>query len=172
VVLLAVCFYTDAARRRIYNLVTLPAILVGFVLNLALGGVHGLTMSAIGAAIGFVGLFLLFMLGAMGGGDVKLMAAIGAIKAYPFVISSLLYSFLVGGFMGIAVLIWKQKFLRTMFGLFRWGAGKVLPVPAAPLNPDKMEKVPFGIAIVIGTICAEVMRMLGAPDIIQLWQGF
>jgi len=171
-VLLAICFYTDAARQRIYNVVTLPAIAVGLLLNLALAGLTGLKMSVLGAAVGFCALFLLFILGAMGGGDVKLMAAVGAIKAYPFVVSSLVYSFLVGGFIGIAVLIWKQKFWRTTYGLLRWSIGKVLPFPSQPLDPKTMEKVPFGVAIVIGTIWAEVMRMLGTPDIIHLWRDF
>jgi len=129
-------------------------------------------VSALGTAVGFGVLFVLFVLGAMGGGDVKLMAAIGAIKAYPFVVSSFAYSFLVGGFIAIAVLIWKQKFWRTMHGLLRWGLGKFLPFPSEPLDTRKMERVPFGIAIVIGTIWAEVMRLLGTPNIIQLWRDF
>ena len=170
-VLLGICFYTDAVQQRIYNVVTLPAIALGLLLNLALAGVTGAKMSGLGAAVGFGALFLLFMLGAMGGGDVKLMAAVGAIKSYPFVVSSLVYSFLVGGFIGIAVLIWKQKFWRTMHGLLRWCLGKVLPFPSKPLDPKKMERVPFGIAIVLGTIWAEVMRLLGTPDIIQQWRG-
>ena len=61
---------------------------------------------------------MLFVLGWMGGGDVKLMAAVGALKGYPFVVSALFYSLIVGVVIGVAMLIWNRKTLRTFKNLF------------------------------------------------------
>lgn len=169
IALIVICFYTDLVHKKIYNWATLPGIAIGFLLNGVFAGLPGLKSSGIGFAIGFGCLFLLFLLGGMGGGDVKLMGAIGAIKGYPFIISALVYSILVGGFIAFAVLIWKKKFLRTMFKIFLFLIHKIFPFLGLPtMDKEHMEKVPFGIAIVLGTIWAMVMEFIGSQPLLML----
>ena len=164
VALLLICLLSDVKSRRIPNWATLPGIALGLMLNLVLGGWPGLRMSAIGAGVGFGALFLLFMLGWMGGGDVKLMAAIGALKGYPFVVSALVYSILVGGFIGIAVLVWNRRFWPAMKGIALFLLSRVFrSIPTHELDPEKMQKVPFGIAIVVGTVWAGVVSHFAGP---------
>lgn len=171
IVLLVVCFYTDITQKKIYNWITLPGIGIGLLMNGIFSGVAGLKSAGIGFALGFGFLFIIFLFGGMGGGDVKLMGAIGAIKGYPFIISALVYSILVGGFIAFAVLIWKKKFLRTMWKIFLFLIHKIFPFFGLPtMDKEQMEKVPFGIAIVLGTIWAMIMHnLLGAPYLDQLW---
>ncbi len=153
---------TDLTRQRIYNWVTLPGIALGFLINGLFNGLYGLKSAGLGFGIGFGLLFVIFLFDGIGGGDVKLMGAIGAIKGYPFIISALVYSILVGGFIAFAVLIWKKKFLRTMRNIFFFMISKIFPFILSPgLDKEKMERVPFGIAIVIGTVWAMVMEFLG-----------
>src|ERR1700743_2106458 len=72
---------SDIRERKIPNWLTGPALLTGLVLHLCLDGLHGLGASALAAAIAG-GIFLLFYIaGGMGAGDVKLMAALGALSA-------------------------------------------------------------------------------------------
>jgi prepilin peptidase CpaA len=67
----------DVAIRRIPNAFTLPAIVFGLLLHFSLGGWRQLgTAAASGLVCGLI--FLLFHLaGGMGGGDVKLITAVG-----------------------------------------------------------------------------------------------
>src|SRR5438552_573810 len=106
---LAHAVFADLRRRRISNRITYPAMLAGMVLNAVLGGVPGLSDSALGLLAG-LGLFLIpFALGAMGAGDVKLMAAIGAIKGPHFVLAVAVYASLAGGVLAVAYLIKERR---------------------------------------------------------------
>jgi prepilin peptidase CpaA len=75
---------TDVWKFKVHNAVTLPLLLVGLLYHAAIGGlwgtgwVPGLLNGLAGAGFGFAILFAFYILGGMGGGDVKLMAAIGA----------------------------------------------------------------------------------------------
>lgn len=163
-VLLGICLYTDVRRKKIPNWATLPAVALGLGLNGLGGGWTGLKASGMGLGVGFGALFVLFALGWMGGGDVKLMAAVGAIKGYPFVLSALVYSILVGGFIGLAVLIWRRRLLGTMrsIGLFLLSRA-AWATPPHELDQQAMQPIPFGVAIVAGTIWAGLMARLGEP---------
>jgi len=69
---------TDFRRRRIPNWLTLGGVFLGLVLRTAIGGWAGLRLATEGMMLGFGIYFVLYLLRAMGAGDVKLMAAIGA----------------------------------------------------------------------------------------------
>ena len=68
----------DFRQNRIPNWLTLSAIPAGILWNTWVGGFSGLQMSLGGFAVGFGILFILFATGGGGGGDVKLMGALGA----------------------------------------------------------------------------------------------
>ena len=69
----------DLRCRRISNRITMTGLAAGLLLGIIHAGLPGLGVAIAGAALGF-GLFLLFyFLGGMGAGDLKLMAAFGAL---------------------------------------------------------------------------------------------
>jgi prepilin peptidase CpaA len=154
-VLLGLCAYWDIRYRRIPNWATLPGIVLGFGMNIVFRGWVGLRESGIGLLIGFVALLVLFVLGWMGGGDVKLMAAVGALKGFPFILSALFYSFIVGVVIGVAMLIWNRRALRTFKNLFFViGSRFSKTIPRQNIDPKETQKLPFGLAIVFGTLWA------------------
>ena len=78
VAVLAVATFTDMRSRRIPNWLVLPFLPAGIAVSVWLHGWQGLGQSLAGFGLG-AGIFgLLFCLGGMGMGDVKLCAAIGA----------------------------------------------------------------------------------------------
>ena len=68
----------DLRFRRIPNWLTFSLILSGFVQSFGAGALVTPTSSLLGFALGFALMLGLFLMGAMGGGDVKLMAGVGA----------------------------------------------------------------------------------------------
>src|SRR3954469_11993081 len=121
------CAVTDLWKGRIYNAVTYPAIAAGFVLQVALHGPSGLVLALGGFAVGFFPAFLLFALGGMGGGDVKLLGAIGVFAGPVPTTEILVFAFLVGGFFALVKLAWQGTLLRTMWRTLRYFAGLMVP---------------------------------------------
>jgi len=152
--LFLVAGYTELKQRRIPNWLTLSAILVALWGALLLDGGHGLKDAACGLAIGG-GAFLPFCLaGAVGGGDLKLMAAVGAILGTRLAGWALYYTVLSGGVLAIVYLLWTGQLLAYLMRLCRWFAGR------READHDGLAKrptLPFGLAIAAGTIWAIAM---------------
>ena len=162
--LLVLCAYWDVRYRRIPNWATLPGTALGLGLNGLFFGWQGMKTSGLGLLVGFGALLILFVLGWMGGGDVKLMAAVGALKGYPFVVSALFYSLLVALVIGIAMLIWNRKTLRTLKNLLYVVGSRVSRlIPKQNVDRNEAQKLPFGLAIVLGTIWAMIVGYAWSP---------
>ena len=69
---------TDICKFKVHNALTLPALCSGVLVSFWHGGLHGLAMSVLGAIVGLSLLLPFFLVRGVGGGDVKLLAAIGA----------------------------------------------------------------------------------------------
>ena len=119
-----------------------------------------------GIALGFALLLPLYLVRATGAGDVKLMAMVGAYLGPWGVASAVLLSFIAGGVLALAIALAKgalgQLFanLRTMlYGtlLTAMTTGKTtITTPAASVG-----KLPYGVAIAIGTFAHAVMVQRG-----------
>ena len=92
--------YYDVRYRRIPNPFVLATFLSGVVINAVFGGLSGVFASFAGCLLAFVLMFLLHVFGAMGAGDVKLFAAIGAVIAIPLPFVGPILGALVGGGIG------------------------------------------------------------------------
>src|SRR5690554_6275886 len=84
--LLVMSVYHDYRTQKIPNKITVPAIVAGVVLSTTYYGFSGLKASLIGFLVGFLIFLIPFIMGGMGAGDVKLMAAIGAVMGVKFVL--------------------------------------------------------------------------------------
>lgn len=111
---LAVATYTDVREHKIYNWNTYPGIVAGLVLRAALFGWAGLETGLLGFLVcGFVMLFC-FVLFNVGGGDVKLIAMMGAFLGLEKGIEAMLWTFVLGGVAGVAMVIWRFGFLNIL----------------------------------------------------------
>jgi prepilin peptidase CpaA len=139
---------TDFARGRIYNWLTLPALLAGFALSVWFGGWSGLEDSAAGAGAGLLLYGWMFWLGAMGGGDVKLLMALGAWGGFHFAEEVALLGLLLGGIFAGFILLFKGRladFSRRMWHFIQTVMVRELE-PEAPKIDHKLT-MPFGIPI-------------------------
>jgi leader peptidase (prepilin peptidase)/N-methyltransferase len=125
---LLILFFTDMETYTLPNTITLPLIVIGFSLNIY---EHNIIDSLYGIACGFLVYFtiglvakLIYKAEAMGGGDMKLGAGIGAFWGLKITALSIYFSFIIGGFFGALLLVLKIK--------------------------KRKDPIPFGPAIILG----------------------
>ena len=101
-VAVGIAMVTDLRSRRIPNLLTFPAMLVGILLRTTFQGWEGLGLSLCGLVGGPLLLLLLHTGRGLGMGDIKLAAAVGAILGPPLTLVAMLLTALAGGVLAIA----------------------------------------------------------------------
>jgi len=155
ILLLVISAYTDLRKRKILNFITFPAIVIGLILNLIFGGWDGLLNGCLGFLIGFTVFFLLYVFGGMGGGDVKLMGAIGAIKGFPFIIDAMFLSIFCGGILAVIVIIRKGAVWISLKRIFRLIVTILIPgLKTEHVKKEDTYKIPYGFCIALGTFIA------------------
>lgn len=147
---------TDIASRRIPNALTLPAVGFGVVAHALGGGWPEASAALLGGLVGLAVFLPIFALGGMGGGDVKLMAALGSwIGAGP-VGWTALYGALAGGVMAIgvgAVHGYLGQALVNIRGLFVfWAVQGVRPMSALTLEHGRGPRLPYALPIFAGLL--------------------
>jgi prepilin peptidase CpaA len=150
---------SDARSARIPNWLTYSGLSAALVLRFAVLGWVGLKSGAAGMLVAG-GLFLiLLIMGAMGGGDMKLMAAVGAWVGSAQVVAILLTAALAGGLLAVVYIIFGGGIRRTFWNLvelvrFRLTSG-LQPHPVLNVRESGSQRVPFGVAIAMATLyCA------------------
>lgn len=93
----------DIWRRNISNWIPLAGLLCGLGLQVWSRGWMGLAYWAGGAVAGFCVFLVFYMLGGMGGGDVKLMAGFGAVLGPSRLFEAALWTAGIGGVMAAVV---------------------------------------------------------------------
>lgn len=148
-----ICGVTDLVKGKVYNVVTYPAIVLGFVLQVILFGGPGFFSALAGFAIGFFPAFLFFLLAEGGGGDVKLLGAVGAIAGGVAATEAMLLGFLFAAFVGLGQLAWHGVLFRSLVRMGKMMIGVVVPsLRPGPLPEDLKHKIRFGGALALGVL--------------------
>jgi prepilin peptidase CpaA len=163
VVLAAVAGWLDWRYRRIPNWLTIPGLVVGIGMNAAASGWQGAKASLLGALLG-LGLLLPFvLLRSLGGGDWKLVGALGAFFGPGPLLTVLLGAIFVAGAMALALIFYKRRLGQAVRNIGRMVAALVgLRLPGRELTLDNPEslKVPFGVAVALTVILYGTGRLL------------
>jgi prepilin peptidase CpaA len=146
----AAAFY-DLRWRRIPNWLTGTAALSGLIINTWSAGVDGLITALLGGALGLVLLLPFYARRGVGAGDVKLLAALGALVGPQTLVWIALFTGLVGGAMSLAVLARRGRLGSMLKQLV------VLQMRPAASGL----KAPYGVAIAGGAYLALAIAALG-----------
>lgn len=154
----SVAVFTDLRDGRVYNWLTFPAMLLGWLLNLYLHGLSGLGYSL---AATFLGILLYLpggVFGLIGMGDVKLLGALGAIGGSNYVFTIFLYSSVLG--IPHALLVQLLNYGTNAFWMLftSFSTGTVLQKTIQKENADQLKSGKYrflmGIDIFIACIMA------------------
>jgi prepilin peptidase CpaA len=151
--------FNDVRSARIPNKLTYSAIVAAIVARTVLLGLSGVKSCGVGILLAG-GLFaVLFVLGAMGGGDLKMMAAIGAWVGGTHILTVVIAIGLVGGVLALTSTIFSRNTIQTVRNIarliaYRFTSG-LQPHPEMNIQAPGSKRVPFGLAIALGTLfCA------------------
>jgi len=148
----------DLRYRRIPNWLALSGLILGIGTNTLLFAWQGLKVSLLGSGVALLIYFPLYLLRGMGAGDVKLMAAVGAIVGWPYWFGVFFFTAIVGGIAAVALLASRSQLQRGFSNLgylvvqllyFRppYARREELDVKS-----EKAVKLPHGVMIAWGSL--------------------
>jgi prepilin peptidase CpaA len=155
----------DVKSRRVPNLLTLPAICFGLILQFTLGGWKQLgTAAAAGLLCGLI--FLVFYLaGGMGAGDVKLITAVGCIAGLSSIGRLLILTSLAGGVMAISLAVYHRRLKGTILNICALAVhhktAGLAPHPEFNIGNTQTLRLPYALAIAAGTalsLCIQIAQ--------------
>lgn len=165
--MLAWAVASDVRSRRIPNQLVLAGLLAGLALQATVTpgaglfdvpfGALGFLKGAAGMALGLLLLLPMYALGAMGAGDVKLMAAIGTFLGPLDTLGAGLSSVLAGGVLALLVALFQGSLRKVAGNVKVMVLGSVLRGMAggsarvdAPVSATG--QLPYAVAIATGTV--------------------
>lgn len=160
---LAIAVSYDLRFRRIPNWLTFPAMIAGILYHGYVGGIPALSLSLGGLVVGFALFFIFYMVGGMGAGDVKLMAAIGSLLGPKDVVFAGLYTAIAGGVYAILLMV-ARKTNREALARYGLMAKSLVSTGHCAYIPqgenEKTTPLCYGVAIAAGTLVVLLQKVL------------
>jgi len=157
--LATVVIYYDVRFRRIPNLVVLSALVAGLCINTSFLGFAGALSSLKGLGLAFLPMFLMHIFGALGAGDVKLFAAVGAVVGVALVPTTFVVVVMLGAVLAIYSMLRSGTVFSTLHGVLRIFVG-ILPgweMPRFAMPADRSHTIPYGVAIMVGSVISTIV---------------
>jgi prepilin peptidase CpaA len=155
---LLICFIaavSDIKSYRIPNWLTFGGILCGFAANTLLLE-NGWLVALAGGLLCAIVFGLLGAVNFVGMGDVKLMVAVGTILGVPLALYALVYVGLAGGMVALGYAIGRRELAAVFGNLGRMARSSV--ERSAPEASSRLHRIPYGVAIMLGSLVAVAAR--------------
>jgi prepilin peptidase CpaA len=158
VAFVALCVVVDVRSRRIPNAISAPGMLLGIALNTAYRGGAGVVASLSGLVLTVGVLLWPFAMGGIGGGDVKMMGAVGALLGPRIALMGLCLGMIMGG----GLMVWhlarrgrlREKVTATAT-MFQAAAitRSLDPLRVSAADPGAIA-LPYSVSLGLGTLAA------------------
>jgi prepilin peptidase CpaA len=158
---LLVAGLTDLRSCKIPNWLTISAMAGGLFSHSLLNGLSGLMFSAKGLGLGLAMFLILYVVGGMGAGDVKLLAAVGSFIGAEGVLSAGIVAMLLGGLYAIAMMVslWGMRAsLEHIATIFKTCVltGTTFGTLASPKAQPQLR---YALVIGLGTLMSQWMQI-------------
>jgi len=157
VALVVVGAYTDIRDRKIYDKTTFPAMAAGLVLAGLAAGWPGLRGAGLGILVAFAVFLIPTEAGAVGGGDAKLMLAVGALEGYQFMVVATLVGFALGSVQAAVLIARRPDGFRGFLRSLATGSMFYTTYEDRP----KDQNVPLGVYLAAGALLALALVRTG-----------
>jgi len=150
---ITIAVYLDVKKRIIPKWVTISMALAGIIYYGATLGRDGIMFSVQGLLLGFLILLIPYLAGGIGGGDVKLLAAVGAMKGPYFIFFMMVVLSVVAIIVTTIYLVREKRFVSTWkyyLHYFLYIISRITFGIYDRDKPDLKHKTPCPFAIVIG----------------------
>lgn len=160
---------TDFRNHKIYNWTTYPGILLAFVVHFFTDGLAdgwqgdfpGLEASLKGFALCGGLMLVCFVFFGIGGGDVKLIAMMGAFLGHYRGVEALLWTFVLGAAAGLVILIWRVGLWRLITGAVRHVLWSLRLGNWLPLTDDERKQLHPPLFLAPSALVAVVIVCFG-----------
>ncbi len=153
---------SDAVWGKIPRVLTVLAFLVGLIFHFFAGGAVDLGSAALAAFVGFGLGLTLFRLGAIGGGDVKLMTALGALLGFTPWLHAMKFAVFVAGAIAIVQVLRRRAVAQTLRNMKdivgNLAERGLMAHESINVNNRAMIRAPFGVAVAVGTLISMVVQ--------------
>jgi prepilin peptidase CpaA len=157
----SVASFHDVRDRRIPNVLSGPAIVAGLAIHAAVGGWSGLGDSAFAGLVAGAVSLVFWIVGGMGAGDVKLMAAVGCITGFFPLQMVLISTAITGGLFALGLSVYHGRLRETLHNVVVLAAHHrrrgLEQHPDLNLQSPRTISLPFALPIAAGclvTLCA------------------
>jgi prepilin peptidase CpaA len=144
---------TDTLQSRIPNLYNLALAITGFGYQAYSSGVSGIPTALFGLLLGFSLLFPFYLLGGMGAGDVKALAALGALVGPHQILNVFFYMGIAGGILACLHYVFNRnlakKFLQGLSTLKAFAYTREIKLLKPAATGEKL-RFPYASAIAFG----------------------
>lgn len=155
---------SDLRTRRIPNWLVAAGLIAGFTGQIATRSFPGLRAAAFGALLAIAVYLPLYLLHAVGGGDLKLMAAIGAIAGPANWLVIFVLASLIGGALAVAVVISRGRITTTLANIGAILGRLVRLQPPYRDRPDLDVSNPAAVRLPHGVSIAIAVALFAAAN--------
>lgn len=158
----AIACVTDVRHRRIPNVLTFGAAALALAFHTMVSGLPGLVSAALGWIVGLALFLPFFLLRGMGGGDVKLLAALGAWLGPADAFYLAIYASIAGGVLALVVALARGYLATAMRNiaslLSYWSVVGPRPMAALTLDKGSAPRLAFAVPMLVGTVVTVWLR--------------
>lgn len=164
--LLTIAAISDCRTHRIPNWLVISGALFGVLYNTALSQQHNFIFAISGLVLGLLLFLPLYLVRAMGAGDVKLLAMVGSFLGPVATFQVALTSAIVGGVLSLILVVVRgtvPRLFHNLVALFQFGlldvAGR--SAPSLHISADASAgKLPYAVPIALGVLGYLVLHQL------------
>lgn len=160
-VILAAAVIEDFMYMKISNRLILMGILFSLAFGFEAGGLKQILYVLANLSFPVIMLYLLYLLGVLGAGDIKLFSIIGGFTNFRTLISCMLFSFLAAAVIAIGKMFCNRNFTISLVkaGMFLRSLKQMGLVSYHKEWAEERNLMHFSVAILIGYIIAVGMRI-------------
>ncbi|MBC7287194.1 MAG: prepilin peptidase [Armatimonadetes bacterium] len=153
---------TDLRAGKVYNWLTVPTLLVGLALHTAASGLSGALFALEGLAVAIALLVGIGLMGRLiGGGDAKLLLALGAVLGPVALLQSFAAGAIIGGVVALLTALHHRRLKAELAGLGRSVAVRVWGRCPMDAYTSASVRLPYAVALALGVALACVYNVGG-----------